>query len=127
MINTGASRPIVSLVLPAFNEAAILEDNFAALESYLRTLGGDYRFEVLIVNDGSSDGTREIAEAVAAKGLVSREELFSKQQSVEVQRNKVLKSESADLQFLQATFKTNQKQLHPFHFLMLLNSFAELR
>jgi multidrug resistance efflux pump len=35
-----------------------------------------------------------IAEQVAEQGLVSREELFSKLQSVEVQRNKVLKAES---------------------------------
>lgn len=60
-------RPLVTVVLPAYNEAAILEDNFAVLEAYLRALGEKYRFEILLINDGSSDGTREIAEAVAAR------------------------------------------------------------
>ena len=36
-----------------------------------------------------------IAEEVAAKGLVSKEEVFSKQQAVEAQRAKVLKAENA--------------------------------
>jgi len=36
-----------------------------------------------------------IAEQVAGQGIISREELFSKQQAVESQRNKVLKAESA--------------------------------
>ena len=63
----GGEPALVSVVLPAFNEAAILEENFADLDAYLRTLEGRYRFEVLIVNDGSSDGTAEIAERVAAR------------------------------------------------------------
>lgn len=61
-----SSRPLVSIVLPAYNEAAVLEENFAVVEDYLRTLDGAYRFEILLINDGSTDGTREIAEAVAA-------------------------------------------------------------
>lgn len=57
------TRPLVSVVLPAFNEAAILEDNLRVVQEYLRTLENDYRFEVLIVNDGSRDATGQIAEA----------------------------------------------------------------
>lgn len=61
------SRPLVTIVLPAYNEAAILEDNLAVVQDYLRTLERQYRFEILIVNDGSSDGTGEIAEAQRAR------------------------------------------------------------
>jgi glycosyltransferase involved in cell wall biosynthesis len=57
------SRPLVTLVLPAYNEAAILEENLAAVQEYLRTLEQQYRFEILIINDGSADRTGEIAEA----------------------------------------------------------------
>lgn len=57
------SRPLVTVVLPAFNEAAILEENLGAIQQYLRTLEHRYRFEVLIINDGSSDSTGQIAEA----------------------------------------------------------------
>ncbi|NJO12648.1 MAG: glycosyltransferase family 2 protein [Gammaproteobacteria bacterium] len=60
-------RPLVTVVLPAFNESAILEDNLAVVQDYLRTLEREYRFEVLIINDGSADATGEIAEAQRAR------------------------------------------------------------
>lgn len=56
-------RPLVSLLLPAFNEAAVLESNLAVLCRYMRQLENDYRWEVIIVNDGSRDNTGALAEA----------------------------------------------------------------
>ncbi|MBB6091650.1 glycosyltransferase involved in cell wall biosynthesis [Povalibacter uvarum] len=55
-------RPLVTIILPAYNEAAVLEENVGVIEQYLRTLESRYRFEIVIVNDGSRDGTAEIAE-----------------------------------------------------------------
>lgn len=65
-MNATDARPLVTIVLPAFNEAAILEDGFLAIEAYLRTLSAQYRFEYLVIDDGSTDGTAEIADALAA-------------------------------------------------------------
>jgi glycosyltransferase involved in cell wall biosynthesis len=62
-----AGRPLVSIVLPAYNEAAIFEQNIAALCAYLETLADRYRFEVVVVNDGSTDATGELAEAAARR------------------------------------------------------------
>lgn len=59
------AKPLVSLVLPAFNEEAILEQNVARIYRYLKTLDGQYEWEVLIINDGSTDKTGAIADAVA--------------------------------------------------------------
>ncbi len=59
-----ASRPLVTLVLPVYNEAALLADNLALILAHLNTLT-QYDFEVLLVNDGSSDGSASIAEACA--------------------------------------------------------------
>jgi glycosyltransferase involved in cell wall biosynthesis len=58
-------RPLVSLVLPAFNEASVLRDHVLILLSYLKTLIHRFRFEVIIVNDGSSDQTGAIATQLA--------------------------------------------------------------
>lgn len=58
-------RPLVSLLLPAFNESAVLESNLTVLCRYMRQLEKDYRWEVILVNDGSRDNTGLLAEAFA--------------------------------------------------------------
>ena len=58
-------RQLVSIVLPAFNEAAILHDNLDIVVDYLKTLESRYRWEIVIVNDGSADDTGRIAEDYA--------------------------------------------------------------
>lgn len=60
-------RPLVSLILPAFNEEAILEMNLAKIFAYLDSLTDRYRFEIILINDGSRDRTGEIAERVAQR------------------------------------------------------------
>jgi glycosyltransferase involved in cell wall biosynthesis len=60
-------RPLVSIVLPAYNEAAILRDHVQVLLDYLKTLQPTYRFELIIVNDGSRDETGRIAGQLAAE------------------------------------------------------------
>ncbi|MFZ2052742.1 MAG: glycosyltransferase family 2 protein [Candidatus Aminicenantales bacterium] len=61
-----ASRPFLSVVVPAFNEEGLLERNLEILCGYLGSLESRYRWELIIVNDGSTDRTGEIAEAFAA-------------------------------------------------------------
>ncbi|OLB84599.1 MAG: glycosyl transferase family 2 [Actinobacteria bacterium 13_2_20CM_2_66_6] len=53
------------MVVPAYNEAAVIEANLAALCQYLTGLEDQYRWEVVIVNDGSRDGTAQLVEAFA--------------------------------------------------------------
>jgi glycosyltransferase involved in cell wall biosynthesis len=55
--------PVVSVVVMAFNEADNVRPTVAELVSTLDTLCGDY--EIIIVNDGSHDGTGEIANAIS--------------------------------------------------------------
>jgi len=64
---TAVRRPTVSIVCPVYNEAALLEQNVDELLDYLATLGERYVFEVIIVNDGSRDGSAEIADAIARR------------------------------------------------------------
>jgi dolichol-phosphate mannosyltransferase len=54
----------VTVVCPFYNESGILEHAIRTLAARLRTLDGEW--ELLVVNDGSVDGSSELAERVAA-------------------------------------------------------------
>ena len=58
-------KPLVTIVVPAFNEEAIIKENLEILKKYLETLEDDYCWEIIIINDGSSDKTGEYAESFA--------------------------------------------------------------
>jgi len=60
-------RPLISLILPVYNEAAILRENLAEIHQYMTSLDGQYRWEIILVNDGSRDETGELADEAAAE------------------------------------------------------------
>lgn len=66
MSGAEASLPSVTLVVPAYNESLIIMATLKALEEYMTTLAGEFRWEMVVVNDGSKDETGPIAEAFAA-------------------------------------------------------------
>lgn len=60
-------KMLVSILLPVYNEAAVLRQNVEEIISYLQSLRGRYRFEILIVDDGSTDGSADVARLLAAE------------------------------------------------------------
>jgi hypothetical protein len=54
-------RPLVSILVAAYNEGAILERNLGEIHAHMRGLEDRYRFELVVVDDGSTDRTAEIA------------------------------------------------------------------
>jgi glycosyltransferase involved in cell wall biosynthesis len=52
----------LSLVIPVYNEEGCLERNSATIEAFLDTLNKDY--EIIFVNDGSTDSTAKIIENI---------------------------------------------------------------
>lgn len=61
-----SDRLLVSVIIPAFNEGAMLPSTLARVCRYMGTLEAQYRWEIIIVNDGSSDRTAQVAEELAA-------------------------------------------------------------
>lgn len=59
-------KPFVSIVASAYNEAAILENNLKVLCRYMASLEDRYDWEMIVVNDGSTDATGEILDRFAA-------------------------------------------------------------
>lgn len=62
-----ATRPSSSVVIPAYNEEKRLGPSLDRIVEYFS--GRDGAFEVLVVDDGSRDGTAALAEGYADRGV----------------------------------------------------------
>ncbi len=56
----------MSVLIPAYNEAAIIERTLGTVRDHLTARSDTYSWEMLVVDDGSTDGTGELADAFAA-------------------------------------------------------------
>jgi dolichol-phosphate mannosyltransferase len=59
------NKTFISIVLPCYNEEAILPGNLGVIIKYLESKSSKYNWEILIVNDGSKDRTGEVADEFA--------------------------------------------------------------
>ena len=60
------SKKSVSIVIPAHNEEAILNQNLSIVCTYMQSIEEKYDWEIIIVNDGSTDNTKKLADKYAA-------------------------------------------------------------
>jgi len=61
-MNIGLDKPFISVIVPCYNEEAILSGNLNTIINYLEDKNSKYKWEIIIVNDGSKDRTGEIAD-----------------------------------------------------------------
>ena len=64
------ASPDLSVVIPCYNEEQRLPRTIEQIERYLSTAGGSY--ELILVDDGSSDGTRKVMDEAAARNASVR-------------------------------------------------------
>ena len=60
------TQKLVSIIVPAYNEEAVLDIFHARISEVLATLP-DYAWEILFINDGSTDATQLKIEALQRK------------------------------------------------------------
>ncbi len=54
---------LISLLIPVFNESESIATTLARIDVILQPLRGSNNFEILVINDGSTDSTLQLAEA----------------------------------------------------------------
>lgn len=65
-MNENSKAPYVSVIIPAFNEENVIEDNLNEVAEFLASsLGPDRSFEIIAVDDGSSDNTGKILDRLS--------------------------------------------------------------
>ena len=57
--------PLLSLIVPVYNEEVLIEDHLNRITTYLKTIEEEFRWEVVIVNDGSIDESTRITNKFA--------------------------------------------------------------
>jgi glycosyltransferase involved in cell wall biosynthesis len=57
----------VTIVIPVLNEAHVLENSVGKLRTFLKDNTFPYQWEILIADNGSIDGTQEVARSLAEK------------------------------------------------------------
>src|ERR1051326_3116358 len=67
---SGPETPDLSVVIPAFNEEQRLPATLDRIQEYLA--GKPWRWEIVVVDDGSADGTARLVEARAARNPAIR-------------------------------------------------------
>jgi dolichol-phosphate mannosyltransferase len=65
--NDQDSGILVSIILPTYNERDNIKELIPAIDAVMRSSGFKDRYEILVVDDNSPDGTAQVAQELAAR------------------------------------------------------------
>ena len=66
-MDTKSDLPVIEIIIPFFNEETILRNNLQATVDYLQGQDGQFKWKLLLVNDGSRDKSGQIASDFVQK------------------------------------------------------------
>jgi dolichyl-phosphate beta-glucosyltransferase len=108
---TAMAKPYLSLVIPAYNEEKRLPATLSRIAEYLALR--DFSHELIVVDDGSRDGTRDVVREFAATRSWVRLEGYEDEEGKPVNKGKgaavrygVLASRGRDILFTDADLST---------------------
>lgn len=64
-MNAASERASVSVIIPAYNEEALIGETLNEIHRYLCGLDDRYDWEIVVVDDGSADATGDVADGFA--------------------------------------------------------------
>src|SRR5262252_8740847 len=67
VVTTDKGPPVISIVVPAFNEAGRIGNSIKKIDAFIRQ--SQLSFEFIVVDDGSADNTAEIVRKSQVEGL----------------------------------------------------------
>jgi glycosyltransferase involved in cell wall biosynthesis len=67
LIEINSNTPLVSIVIPGYNEASVISKNLEIVCNYMKSIEEQYSWELIFINDGSIDDTGSLAEIVQNK------------------------------------------------------------
>jgi dolichyl-phosphate beta-glucosyltransferase len=92
-------EPFLSIVIPAFNEAERISKSLEAIQNYVR--GKNFAVEIIVVDDGSTDNTAQVASALEGVRVLpngrNRGKGFSVRRGVLEARGELILFSDADL------------------------------
>jgi glycosyltransferase involved in cell wall biosynthesis len=85
---------MISVIIPTYNRASYLKEAMASVleEDFFCRAGLEHSFELLIIDDGSDDNTREVVESFGKKAICH----YQPHQGVSAARNLGLKLSCGD-------------------------------
>jgi glycosyltransferase involved in cell wall biosynthesis len=66
------TRPLISLVIPVYNESAILKESISKILDYLKLYEEAFLWEILLIDDGSKDSSGRLADELANENQIIR-------------------------------------------------------
>ncbi|HVG21181.1 MAG TPA: glycosyltransferase family A protein, partial [Blastocatellia bacterium] len=84
----------VSVVITTYNRCDLLS---GALESVLGQKAGDVRFEVIVVDNNSKDGTRQVVESLMGSSNPGLKYIFEGRQGISHGRNAGIRNATAPI------------------------------